>query len=156
STFSFTGTARDNRKRRPNQSTDSWAEIMTHFTRSYESRANEKILSEAIEKLQKAFNSDPTIEYRREKTLKLARAIEKECAGSNWLANIGKELIERLATEDLESHYIFGQLKDRAELYYMKLWNNCSDDEKLTLLHLAQDRLLSYRDGDIEPLMQKG
>jgi len=42
------------------------------------------------------------------------------------------------------------------ELYYLKLWNNCSNDEKLTLLHLAQDRLLSHRDRDIEPLMQRG
>ena len=156
SSYPFTGTARDTLKHRPNQSSDSWAEVMTHFRRSYESRANEQILLEAIENLEGALKSNPALEYRKDRTLRLAELIKSECAGSVWLANIGKELIETLATEDLQSHQIVAQLTDRAELCYLQIWNTCSSDEKLTLLHLAQDRLLSYRDRDIEPLMQKG
>lgn len=156
SAFSFTGAVRDTVKGRPNQSTDSWAEIMTHFRRSYESRSNEQVLCDAIKRLRETLESNPAMADRKDAALSLANSVKHECSGSNWLANIGKELIESLGTEDLDSNYIVGQLSDRAELYYLKLWNDCSNDEKLTLLHLAKDRLLSYRDGDIEPLMQRG
>jgi hypothetical protein len=157
STFSFTGAERDALKRHPSQSSDNWAEIMTHFRRSYEAKANARILRKAITTLRHALDSNTKIKQeRKDQALKLAKLIKKECASSAWLANIGQELIESLEKEVVGSNYIFGQLMDRAELSYRKLWNNCSNDEKLTLLHLAQDGLLSYHDPDIEPLIQSG
>jgi hypothetical protein len=158
STFSFRGAARDALKRHANQSSESWAEVMTHFARAYETKAREEILREAITELSTTLNSaKPEIaQSRKDRALEVAELIRNECAGSTWLANIGKEVIESLATQDVESHYIFGQLMDRTELVYNKFWNNCSNDEKLTLLHLAQDGLLSYHDPEIEPLMQRG
>lgn len=156
STFSFTGAARDALKRHPNQSSDSWAEIMTRFRRVYEAQTNEKILQDAITRLSNSLEHPSISKQRKDRALRVAELIKNECAGAAWLANIGKEFIESLATEELESNYIFGQLMDRVELSYHKLWNNCSNDEKLTLLHLAEDRILSYRDPDIRHLMQRG
>jgi len=40
--------------------------------------------------------------------------------------------------------------------YYKSIWRVCSDDEKLTLSHLAHDGLLSSNDPDLERLMKKG
>jgi hypothetical protein len=48
------------------------------------------------------------------------------------------------------------QIGNQSRLYYRRLWENLSDDEKLTLLHLAEDRLLSPNDPEIDQLILKG
>jgi len=44
----------------------------------------------------------------------------------------------------------------QATPYYKSIWDLCSDYEKLSLSHLAQDGLLSPNDPDIDRLMEKG
>lgn len=156
--FSFTGPKQQCDNDKAAELFDTWAEIMTRFRRVYESKPTDAVLNKAIEDLTAELNSNATLtQQHRDKLLELANCIRTECSVATWLNDIGKDIISSLATEhDVERNYVVGQLLDRTELLYRKLWNDCANSEKLTLLHLSQDRLLSHNDPDIKPLMQRG
>jgi hypothetical protein len=55
----------------------------------------------------------------------------------------------------LTREHLLNRIINQARTYYTHLWNSCSTPEKVTLFHLAKDRLLSHRDPDIERLMRR-
>jgi hypothetical protein len=158
SDFSFKSTAKPNGKGEVDELSYTWAKMMTRFRRAYEAKPGGDVLEDAVNRLSKELNDDKKLtEQDREKILAVANFIRSECSVGPWLTETGKEIIESLATtRETDRNNIAGQLIDRTELVYQRLWCNCSKNEKLTLLHLAQDRLLSHNDPEIKPLMQRG
>jgi len=155
--FSFDGHSR-NGKGQVGELSDVWAEMMTRFRRVYEAKPNGDVLENAITDLSDALDKNETLTKQdRQKILDLANFTRCECSIGPWLTDTGKEIINSLGTvKEVDKNHIAGQLLDRTELVYRKLWCNCSKHEKLTLLHLAQDKLLSHNDPEIKPLMQRG
>ena len=82
--------------------------------------------------------------------------IERECSHRACLQSIGEGIANQrnIATQTPEG--ITRQVFVQAMPYYKSIWRVCSDDEKLTLSHLAHDGLLSSNDPDLERLMKKG
>jgi hypothetical protein len=158
SDFSFNGPARTNGKGDVGELSDAWAEMMTRFRRVYEAKPNGEVLEKAYNDLSDELDKNKALTKQdRQKILDLAKFTRSECSIGPWLTETGKEIIESLATtKEVDRNNIAGQLIDRTELVYRKLWCNCTRNEKLTLLHLAQDRLLSHNDPEIKPLMQRG
>lgn len=158
SDFSFDGHSRNGGHRQVGELSDTWAEMMTRFRRVYEAKPNCDVLEKAITELSDALDKNETLTSKeKQKILDLACFTRSECSIGPWLTDTGKEIISSLATvKEVDKNYIAGQLLDRTELVYRKLWCNCSKNEKLTLLHLAQDKLLSHNDPEIKPLMQRG
>jgi len=153
SEFSFNSPARTNGNGEVDELSDTWAKMMTRFRRVYEARPNCKVLEDAFDELEK---NETLPKQDRKKILDLAKFTKSECSVGPWLTQTGKEIIESLATtKELDRNNIAGQLIDRTELVYRKLWCSCTKNEKLTLLHLAQDRLLSHNDPEIKPLLQR-
>jgi hypothetical protein len=158
SAFSFDNHSRNGGKGEVGELSDTWAEMMTRFRRAYEAKPNDKVLEDAIKALSEELDKNETLTKQdRQKILDVACFTRSECSIGPWLTDTGKEIISSLAAvKDVDKNHVAGQLLDRTELIYRKLWCNCSKNEKLTLLHLAQDRLLSHNDPEIKPLMQRG
>src|SRR6185503_8251869 len=56
---------------------------------------------------------------------------------------------------ELSREQFIARIATQARPYYTHIWNTCSPGERQTLCHLAQDRLLTHRDPDIEPLLRR-
>lgn len=82
--------------------------------------------------------------------------IERECSPRACLQRIGTGIADQRNISEQTPESVTKQVFIQAMSYYKSLWSVCSDDEKLTLKHLAHDGLLSSTDPDIERLMRKG
>jgi hypothetical protein len=140
-----------------NGSGDRWAQVVSRFRKVYAVENDDAEIEGALSKLRSALDADSTLTVRRRKrVLELTQIVREECAPRRWLQNIGREIIGQPGFAKMEPEHILDQILEQAELYYQKVWDNCSEGEKLTLLHLAEDRLLSPNDPDIKSLLRKG
>ena len=78
-----------------------------------------------------------------------------ECAPREPLQRVGLQILSQKGFVTLSREHLIGRIVNQARTYYTHIWNSCSTGEKLTLCHLAQDRLLSHRDPDIESLLRR-
>jgi hypothetical protein len=78
-----------------------------------------------------------------------------ECAPREPLQRVGLQLLSQRAFIKLNREELIERIASQGRTYYTHLWNSCSPGERQTLCHLAQDRLLSHRDPDIEPLLRR-
>jgi ABC-type multidrug transport system fused ATPase/permease subunit len=141
----------------PNGYGDRWADVISCFRKVYFVEKGDTEIENALSELESTLKSDPAItEECRTRVLTLTRFVREECAPRRRLQNIGKEIIGQPEFREMEQAHVLDQILEQAALYYRKIWNNCSEGEKLTLLHLAGDRLLSPNDPDIKSLLRKG
>ena len=73
-----------------------------------------------------------------------------ETTAAHWTQVLSQKGFITLRPEELVA-----RIANQARAYYTHIWNSCSPGERQTLCHLAQDRLLSHRDPDIEPLLRR-
>jgi hypothetical protein len=57
---------------------------------------------------------------------------------------------------ELNTERIYSRVQDRCTAYYYGLWETCSREEKLTLVHLATNRLISSRNPSLRRLLRSG
>lgn len=137
---------------------DRWAELAGRFTKVYftESCCRDEFehnLSEAELK----FKSDASLTRSQKKLIQRSIDILRdECSPRLALRRIGNEFLKRLKPESAKPAELLRQIGDQAKLYYQRVWDSQSADEKLTILHLAEDRLLSPNDPHIKQLFLKG
>jgi hypothetical protein len=84
------------------------------------------------------------------------KIVERECMHRACLQNIGIEIINQQQIKRLSPSLVIKQILAQAMTYYEALWRACTDNEKLTLSHLAKDRLLSPNDPDTDGLFMRG
>ncbi|HJX93239.1 MAG TPA: cache domain-containing protein, partial [Pyrinomonadaceae bacterium] len=137
-----------------------WAAIISQFFTEYaedggdcESYRNQ-LEREKDKLLPKDLKGHSNEEIERIK--KLVEMLDAECAHKLPLQNIGLQLLREESFATLSPEHLLNRIVNQARTYYSDIWNTCSPDEQLTLFHLAQDRLLSHRDPDIEPLLRRG
>lgn len=85
----------------------------------------------------------------------LFETLYAECAPREPLQRVGLQILSQKGFVTLSREHLIGRIVNQARAYYTHIWNSCSIGEKLTLCHLAQDRLLSHRDPDIEALLRR-
>lgn len=114
----------------------------------------------SIEYLHGKTEPDPVDSAKDQTALK--GFLKKECGINGHLRNVGSILAtkhRRLNSEvltPLDQKIVVSEIFDLAEPYYRALWLTCSENEKLTLFHLAKDRFLNSKNHVIRPLLKKG
>ena len=133
-----------------------WAGIMSEFFKEYaEDVGDSKDFAEILKLEKRRILAD--LRGRSEEEIKeLFAILSAECSHKLALQKIGKQILLQKSFITLSPAHLLNRITNQARTYYNDLWNSCTDDEKLTLYHLAQDRLLSHRDPDIEPLLRRG
>jgi hypothetical protein len=81
-----------------------------------------------------------------------ALIVRETAAGGDFLRQLGVEL-QRYANGDPSMQYVlrgegelYDEIGERASAYYTSLWNACSTDEKIVLMHIAADGFANAKD----------
>jgi hypothetical protein len=82
--------------------------------------------------------------------------VKRECSPLACLQSTGREILKQPKFDELTPADIVIEIRAQTLTYYQALWRASTNDEKLTLSHLAQDGLLSPNDQEIEGLMRRG
>ena len=85
----------------------------------------------------------------------LINTVYMECAPRVPLQDVGVHILQFSDFVELSKEHLIGRIAAQARAYYNFLWRSCSDGEKQTLCHLAQDGRLSHRDPDIQALLRR-
>jgi hypothetical protein len=134
-----------------------WAEIAGRFVKVY---SGESCCADDFDQTLQDLESSPEFlrqsRSQKKKFEQSLAVLREECSPRLALRRMGKEIVKPGSFADLGPAGVRRQISDQARLYYQRIWQSCSEGERLTLLHLAEDRLLSPKDPHIEPLFMKG
>jgi len=72
------------------------------------------------------------------------------------LQELGERLLDREGFVHLNPDGISWWVQNRCHAYYYALWNTCSSEEKLTLVHLATHQLVSSNNPSLPGLLRRG
>ena len=86
---------------------------------------------------------------------RLLKAVKRECQSRAYLQVLGERLLERNFM-NLNPDEISAWVQDRCDAYYRALWNTCSSEEKMTLVHLATNHLVSSYNPSLTGLLRRG
>ena len=93
---------------------------------------------------------------RKAETIKeLINILYRECAPRVPLQDVGLNILDADDFVELTKDHLLGRIASQARTYYNYLWQSCTDGQKQTLCHLAQDGRLSHRDPDIQALLRR-
>lgn len=137
---------------------DRWSWVISNFFTVYmEDKGEPKWFEEEFEKHREAVLAEGA---RRNKSAKevsgLLQTLREECNPKSPLQRVGLEIARQPTFATLTRGHLISRITIQAGSYYQDVWDSCSNGEKLTLYHLAQDRLLSPSDPDIGRLLRKG
>jgi hypothetical protein len=133
-----------------------WAEIMSQFFTDYaEDTGDPEEFTKYVEQERTRILSLDLKGRSVKEVNELIDTVETECKRKAPLQHIGRQILAGDDFITLGSQHLLKRIVNQAKTYYTYLWNSCSISEKLTLSHLATDRLLNHRDPDIETLMRR-
>lgn len=133
-----------------------WAGLMSQFFKEYgEDTGDHQGFCVVVEKEKERIKAQDLEGKSMEDVTKLINIVYTECAPKLPLQNIGLHILRQKHFVTLTPDHLLNRIMNQAKTYYEDIWDTCSLDEKLTLFHLAQDRLLSHRDPDIERLLRR-
>jgi len=136
--------------------TDRWTRAVSRFLRvTIEDLGDLKAFETRLERRKNELLSDANLATAQQIEA-VFETIERECSASACLQNIGEGIAKQTDLVTRTPEQISKQVLLQATPYYKSIWDLCSDYEKLSLSHLAQDGLLSPNDPDIDRLMEKG
>lgn len=144
---------------------DRWSGIISGFLKVYvEDGGSREVFREEVDGLARQLashlNEGELSEREKEMNLRrferLVETLKDECSPKAPLQQIGLAVLGQPDFATLTRDHLINRVRSQAGTYYQEVWASCSSDERLTLFHLAQDRLLSPNDPDIEPLLRRG
>jgi hypothetical protein len=136
---------------------DRWANVAARFLRVYlVESGNVKFFQETLSQRETSLITAARSETQRDKVGALIELVREECSPRGCLQKIGLEIVKQPEFENMASVEIFKQIAGQARLYYQRIWASCTEGEKLTLVHLAEDRFLSRSDPQLALLLRKG
>ncbi len=135
---------------------DRWAEvIISNFSTEYaEDTDDGESFKEKIEQQERILTQGLRGQSLRA-ARKLFHTLYVECAPRELLQRCGLQILAQRGFITMSRDELIERIANQARTYYSHIWNSCSTGEKLTLCHLAQDRLLSHRDPDVEQLLRR-
>ncbi|HEV2827349.1 MAG TPA: cache domain-containing protein [Pyrinomonadaceae bacterium] len=136
---------------------DRWANIVSRFIRVYLVETGDvKSFQEALSTEEECLRAHSQSDLQRQRIGALIKFVRDEGSPRGCLQKICLEIIKLPGFEGMSLADVFKQIAAQARLYYQRIWATCSEAEKLTLLHLAEDRFLSRNDPQLGVLMLKG
>jgi len=136
---------------------DRWSGVSSRFLKAYaEDTGHQKPFVEHLEAKRKETLGQIEAKRSGKEIDDLFATLKKECCGKAPLQQIGLEIFKQPGFLHLTREHLINRVGSQAHTYYHTLWDSCSNGERLTLLHLAKDRLLSPKDHDIETLLRRG
>lgn len=133
-----------------------WARIISQFFTEYaEDSGDPQTFSERVEQERKRILALDLQGRSKEEISDLIDCLHAECVVKGPLQQIGLQILAQHSFITLTHEHLLNRIISQARTYYNHLWNSCSIPEKVTLYHLAKDRLLSHRDPDIQPLLRR-
>ena len=135
-----------------------WARVMSNFWVDYREDSGDPEAFKAELKEIRGNNRDEADAAitSNERIEGLYAGLERECAPRACLQDIGREIAQRRDFEKSDPDQVIEEVLVQARTYYKFVWESCSPGEKLTLAHLAADRLLTPNDPDIPRLVRRG
>ena len=135
-----------------------WAEVingdfLTEYAEDLDdgSSFKAKIDQEKTRILCEVFSARPMNEIEE-----LFHTLFVECGSREPLQRAAMQVLAQACFITLSHKHLIARIANQARPYYTQIWDLCSPGERQTLVHLAQDRLLSHRDPDIEALLRRG
>lgn len=143
---------------KPSEDFDRWSLVVSNFFTVYvEDKGDPGWLAGEFERCVEAARAEGgRLGRRREEVEELVRTLKEECAQKAPLQHVGLEIIRQPGFAKLSTEHLVSRIRVQAGTYYQNIWESCSNYEKLTLYHLAQDRLLSPNDPEIGQLLRRG
>jgi hypothetical protein len=137
---------------------DIWSGLVSNlFTVYAEDQGEAEWFVEKVEEEnQKLLSNGSWGDRPREEREDLLAALKEECSPKAVLQRLGLEIPRHPDFVKLTRAHLIGRIRNQAGLYYRDIWTISSNEEKLTLFHLAQDKLLSPNDPEIATLLRKG
>ena len=79
----------------------------------------------------------------------------EECKHSVFLQKVGLGIVHKYDIVDdfMSEEALLDEILLRAEAYYQSLWSACSIDEKVTLIHLARNNFVPFKDAKVVRLL---
>jgi hypothetical protein len=77
------------------------------------------------------------------------RLVDEECRWSAELREIGQTLLRHPALPGMRREQVLDYLLDAASAHYRLLWSRCTEEEKLVLVQLAEEGVVSPRHHDV-------
>jgi len=140
-----------------------------------------KCFVKKIEQYEAKLEIDKLSPRQRTRVKRVLKTLTRECKSRAYLQQIGRSLLgiddpnpnapaldksrNSMSSDNCMSLYelkklnaerIYSQVQDRCNAYYYALWDTCSREEKLTLVHLAKHRLISSQNPSLQRLLRSG
>jgi len=135
--------------------TGRWARVMSQFFTEYaEDMGDPQRFDESVKSERERILKTDLKGRTREEVNELIDTLAAECRPKGPLQQIGLQILAQKSFVTLNREHLLNRIVNQAQPYYNHLFNSCSTSEKLTLFHLAKDRLLSHRDPDVGRLLR--
>jgi hypothetical protein len=132
-----------------------WNMLLSNFTKVYHKIPDTHTVWVEEVKKEYEYKEEVTAEHKQ-----LLDVLISECEHTPLLQEIGLEILERY--EQLDQFFaneeaLIDEVLLRSEAFYQSIWSLCSIDEKVTLIHLARNKFVPFKDAPIvRRLMRKG
>ena len=131
-----------------------------------------------IEEYEAKLDIDKLSPRQRQRVKRVLKTLTRECKSRAYLQQIGRSLLRiddpanapasdksgnstssdnsmsLCELKKLNTEIIYSRVQERCNAYYYALWETCSREEKLTLVHLATHRLISSRNPSLRRLLR--
>ncbi|HEV7905358.1 MAG TPA: cache domain-containing protein [Pyrinomonadaceae bacterium] len=157
SLYNFGVAPDDSNNSKPSEELDRWSMIVSNFYTAYmeDNGESDWATGEFEQSAEEAHAKGEQLGRSREEVEELVRTLKAECAPKAPLQHVAREIIRQRDFAELSPDHLVSRIRVQAGTYYQNIWESCSNYEKLTLYHLAQDRLLSPNDPEIAQLLRK-
>ena len=148
--YSFDTASKQSTNSMVRESDARWARVISKFwVRYLEDVGDAHEFRSALARIRMEKNLSP-------QGVELFNMLARECSPRACLQDIAIGIASQPRFEKGNSEQLLDEIVLQARTYYKFLWESCSPTEKLTLAHLAVDRLLSPNDPDIPRLIRRG
>lgn len=138
------------------EDTGRWARVMSQFFTEYaEDTGDPQTFTQQVEEERERILALDLRGRSKEEISDLIDCLHAECVVKGPLQQVGLQILAQPSFITLTREHLLNRIISQARTYYNHLWNSCLTPEKVTLCHLAKDRLLSHRDPDIQGLLRR-
>ena len=134
-----------------------WVRLMTQFVKvPVADSAGEGIPNMYFKRARQRLLPHKSPKAEVERVERVLDCIRRECGVSANLQRIGVQLTYDPELRHADERWIVDKVLAQASVFYRVLYDSCSPCEKLTLFHLAQDKLVAPKDPDVRRLLERG
>jgi hypothetical protein len=121
-----------------------------------EDKGNAEKLNLAIKAYRLTLDTSKFTRTEIKRMERLLKALKRECQPRAHLQEIGLRLLQRKDFRLMTPDRIGSRVLESSDAYYHALWDTCSKEEKLTLVSLATNQLVSSANPSLPRLLRSG